>query len=132
MGPKTYIGFNYLADIRGRSLCKKISRVQWKKNSKSSHKIVLYQQDKASVSKKSLVPYRGKVWCPTTKTGTFVARRKGKVFITGNMMTARVSLDQLKKLVDDKQVLSIEMGQQLRFSEPKIENSYSANISTPL
>ena len=28
--------------------------------------------------------YRGTVWCPTTGTGTFVARRRGRVFITGN------------------------------------------------
>ena len=28
--------------------------------------------------------YNGKVWCPTTKNGTFIARRNGKVFITGN------------------------------------------------
>lgn len=28
--------------------------------------------------------YKGIVWCPTTGTGTFVARRNGSVFITGN------------------------------------------------
>lgn len=28
--------------------------------------------------------HTGTVWCPTTGTGTFVARRNGKVFITGN------------------------------------------------
>jgi site-specific DNA-methyltransferase (cytosine-N4-specific) len=28
--------------------------------------------------------YTGTVWCPTTGTGTFVARRQGRVFITGN------------------------------------------------
>jgi hypothetical protein len=30
------------------------------------------------------VEYDGKVWCPTTGTGTWVARRKGSVFTTGN------------------------------------------------
>lgn len=34
-----------------------------------------------SITKKR---YKGKVWCPTTKNGTFIARRNGKVFITGN------------------------------------------------
>jgi hypothetical protein len=28
--------------------------------------------------------YSGTVWCPTTGTGTFVARRSGHVFVTGN------------------------------------------------
>src|SRR6185503_6940974 len=28
--------------------------------------------------------YTGTVWCPTTGTGTFVARRSGYVFLTGN------------------------------------------------
>lgn len=28
--------------------------------------------------------YTGTVWCPTTGTGTFIARRRGRVFITGN------------------------------------------------
>lgn len=28
--------------------------------------------------------YAGTVWCPSTGTGTFIARRNGKVFITGN------------------------------------------------
>ena len=28
--------------------------------------------------------YIGKVWCPNTENGTFVARRNGKIFITGN------------------------------------------------
>lgn len=35
----------------------------------------------------SLVPYQGKVWCPTTGLGTWVARRDGCVFITGNCDT---------------------------------------------
>jgi hypothetical protein len=30
------------------------------------------------------VDYKGKVWCPTTSTGTWVARRNGITFITGN------------------------------------------------
>lgn len=30
------------------------------------------------------VPYRGEVWCPTTIDGTWVARRAGCTFVTGN------------------------------------------------
>ena len=37
--------------------------------------------------------YMGKVWCPTTKNGTFVARRKDVVFITGNTPFSNITLD---------------------------------------
>ena len=36
---------------------------------------------KKSITKEK---YNGVVWCPTTKRGAFIARRNGKVFITGN------------------------------------------------
>lgn len=32
----------------------------------------------------SIVPYRGIVWCPTTRNGTWLARRNGRVYVTGN------------------------------------------------
>lgn len=38
-------------------------------------------KSKVTVSK---VEYSGVFWCPTVSTGAFVARRNGKVFITGN------------------------------------------------
>lgn len=34
------------------------------------------------------VPYKGIVWCPTTSNGTFLARRRGTVYWTGNSMEA--------------------------------------------
>ncbi len=37
--------------------------------------------------------YKGKVWCPTTRNGTFVARRNGKTFITGNTPFTNITLD---------------------------------------
>jgi len=39
-------------------------------------------------NKPQSVPYGGNVWCPTTKDTTWVARRNGKVFITGNTFKA--------------------------------------------
>lgn len=30
------------------------------------------------------IPYEGRMWCVTTEQGTFIARRNGKVFVTGN------------------------------------------------
>ncbi|MFT4311879.1 MAG: ribonucleoside triphosphate reductase [Candidatus Woesearchaeota archaeon] len=43
--------------------------------------------------KLSYEKYVGKVWCPTTKNGTFIARRNGKVFVTGNTPFTNVTLD---------------------------------------
>ncbi len=37
--------------------------------------------------------YQGKVWCPTTRNGTFVARRNGKTFITGNTPFTNLTFD---------------------------------------
>lgn len=34
--------------------------------------------------------YRGKVWCPTVKNNTWVARRNGKQYITGNSVNAPI------------------------------------------
>lgn len=34
------------------------------------------------------IPYKGLVWCPETEYGTFVCRRKGKVYVTGNTYDA--------------------------------------------
>lgn len=40
-----------------------------------------YRTDLATVT---AIKYTGLIWCPTVSTGAFVARRNGKVFITGN------------------------------------------------
>ena len=40
-----------------------------------------YQTTVATVT---AIEYSGPIWCPTVSTGAFVARRNGKVFITGN------------------------------------------------
>ena len=40
-----------------------------------------YQTTVATVT---AIEYSGLIWCPTVSTGAFVARRNGKVFITGN------------------------------------------------
>jgi CRISPR/Cas system-associated exonuclease Cas4 (RecB family) len=37
-----------------------------------------------SKKKQSIVTYTGKVWCPTTSNGTWLARRNGTVYFTGN------------------------------------------------
>ncbi|OGI12520.1 AT hook motif [Candidatus Micrarchaeota archaeon RBG_16_36_9] len=47
----------------------------------------------ASITHIDKIRYKGKVWCPTTENGTFVARRNGKVFITGNSPFSNITLD---------------------------------------
>ncbi len=39
------------------------------------------------------VEYEGVIWCPHTKNETIIARRKGKVFITGNTPFTNVTMD---------------------------------------
>jgi len=48
---------------------------------KNSNKLLSKHINITRISRKK---FKGKVWCPTTKNGTFVARRDNKVFITGN------------------------------------------------
>jgi len=43
-----------------------------------------YAFHKPSENRKTEVEYTGIVWCPTVKNSTWCARRKGKVFYTGN------------------------------------------------
>lgn len=45
------------------------------------------------ITEKVKVPYQGIVWCPTVKNSTFVARRNGTVFITGNSPFTNITLD---------------------------------------
>jgi len=53
-----------------------------------------YQTTVATVT---AIEYSGLIWCPTVSTGAFVARRNGKVFITGNSGFPK-SLDVSKAL----------------------------------
>ena len=46
--------------------------------------INMHKNQNQSITKKEKVKYKGKVWCPTTSTSTWIARRNGNVFITGN------------------------------------------------
>ncbi|HPQ23269.1 MAG TPA: ribonucleotide-triphosphate reductase, partial [Candidatus Paceibacterota bacterium] len=45
------------------------------------------------IQKIEKVNYKGIIWCPHTKNETIIARRKGKVFITGNTPFTNLTLD---------------------------------------
>jgi len=46
--------------------------------------INIHKNQNQSIMEKKKLKYKGKVWCPTTSTSTWIARRNGNVFITGN------------------------------------------------
>lgn len=46
-----------------------------------------YRQEDSYGDKRVTVPYKGTVWCPTTATGTWLARRNGRTYITSNSQT---------------------------------------------
>jgi hypothetical protein len=43
--------------------------------------------------------YTGVVWCPRTEFGTFIARRKGQVYITGNTYKEEMIGDAVEKMI---------------------------------
>jgi len=63
------------------------------KSKNNVYVINIIRNNLTSITNVSLVKYKGKVWCPTTKNGTFIARRNGKVFITGNTPFTNITLD---------------------------------------
>jgi ribonucleoside-triphosphate reductase len=64
-----------------------------KKNKEGIWAVNLLRRPVASITKIDKIKYKGRVWCPTTKNGTFVARRNGKVFVTGNTPFSNITLD---------------------------------------
>ncbi|MBU4082689.1 ribonucleoside triphosphate reductase, partial [Patescibacteria group bacterium] len=53
----------------------------------------LIKHTETYIPKIEKVDYKGVIWSPNTKNETIVARRKGKVFITGNTPFINVTLD---------------------------------------
>jgi len=59
------------------------------------------------ITKIEKVNYKGVIWCPYTENGTIIARRKGKVFITGNCPFSNITLDLKPSPVFAKQAVII-------------------------
>ena len=58
------------------------------------------------------VKYKGIIWCPNTKNETVIARRNGKIFITGNTPFTNVTLDVTpSKMIGEEHVV---LGGELR------------------
>lgn len=61
------------------------------------------------------VQYNGKVWCPETEYGCFVARRNGKVYLTGNTYNEEMKGQAILQLT--------QIG--LQFDESKSDNPFA-------
>lgn len=52
------------------------------------------------------IPYTGIIWCPNTKNETVIARRSGKIFITGNTPFTNITMDITPtKIVGEESVI---------------------------
>jgi anaerobic ribonucleoside-triphosphate reductase len=94
-------GLQHLCLIAGET---SFTRLEFKRE---NQKKTLYVQRSfhktKTVTKKEKVQYKGRVWCPTTETGVIIAKRNGKVFITGNSPFTNISIYDkyfLESLVD--------------------------------
>jgi hypothetical protein len=65
----------------------------------SSKGIYLRNKPTVKYPKPVIVPYRGTIWCPKTDNDTWVARRNGKVLVTGNTWTRKNLPLQLSQIV---------------------------------
>jgi len=61
--------------------------------SKDIYVLRLIKHKETYIQKITKVNYNGIIWCPNTKNETVIARRNGKVFITGNTPFTNITLD---------------------------------------
>lgn len=77
--PDDLVWFQTLAHLMNRQ-----GRINFKKRVVGLHMNPTTQLQGRHLKKHTTEPYQGIVWCVRVPTGAFVARRKDKVFITGN------------------------------------------------
>lgn len=51
---------------------------------KQVYRLVIFKAPGFCITANKIIQYSGKVWCPTTKNGTWIAYRNGIPFVTGN------------------------------------------------
>ncbi len=63
------------------------------------------------IQKIEVIDYSGVIWCPTTENQTVIARRNGKVFVTGNTPFTNVTMDLTAPptLADEPVIIGGEM-----------------------
>lgn len=66
----------------------------------------LIKHKESYIAKVKKVNYDGIIWCPNTKNETVIARRNGKVFITGNTPFTNITMDlKVPDFMKNEQVL---------------------------
>lgn len=60
---------------------------------KSIYVLRLIKHKETYIKRITKVDYKGIIWCPNTENETVIARRNGKVFITGNTPFSNITLD---------------------------------------
>ena len=56
-------------------------------NNKTYHRTYITEKDTCDIHRDiKKTNYKGIVWCPSTTNGTFIARREGTIFLTGNTL----------------------------------------------
>ena len=58
----------------------------------------------------STIKYKGKVWCPKTPNGTWIARRNGRIFITGNTFPEKLIEKPIKTTRKNAMIMDIFAG----------------------
>ena len=97
-----YCGFNLKLADQFQELCFKLgysSSIYFSKSNGQTNVLVSYKRKWASVRKVKKVKYCGKVWDITIPFGAFIARRNGKVFITGNCPESSKS-ESMSSIID--------------------------------
>ena len=73
---------------------------------KDIYVVRLIRHKETYIQKVSKVDYEGVIWCPNTDNETVIARRNGKVFITGNTPFTNVTMDLVPSgMVADEAVI---------------------------
>lgn len=99
-------------------------------NSKNMYQVIIFPKENNIISVSDIdfnggmavnqqnIPtthYKGKVWCPETEYGCFLAKRNGKVYLTGNTYNEEMEAQSILQIV--------QVG--LQFNEAKSENPFS-------
>lgn len=71
--------------------------------------------DKLLAQNEPTIPYVGRVWCPETEFGSFMARRNGTIYLTGNSYLSDMKGDARFALCQNA----------LKFDETKTQNPFS-------
>jgi site-specific DNA-methyltransferase (adenine-specific) len=77
------------------------------------------------------IPYKGVVWCPKTPNGTWVAKRNGRVFITGNTYPEKLVEPMIKAGCPEFVCTKCGKAREKIWEKPKPPKSVFTNTAKP-